>query len=306
MSLGSIRAKMQCMNRCIEKVLQQRFIIPLLLLSLSQLSACSQIISNARQAFAKDLSETIIQYDDPETIQKALPAYLVLISSMIKGDPDNADLLFSGAKLYSAYASVFVEPGDSQRALSKRAFEYASRGLCLEVASACQMSQLAFADFTQQLTRFETGQAGLLFVYGSAWTGLIQANSSDWNRIAQLPRVKAIMHRVIELDEAVEQGTAYLYLAVMETLLPPGLGGKPELAKKYFEKAEQLSAGNNLMVKVLYAEKYARLLFDRELHDRLLTEVINKPLGETGGSRLMNVLAKQKARALMNSANEYF
>ena len=47
-------------------------------------------------------------------------------------------------------------------------------------------------------------------------------------------------------------------MAVMESLLPPTLGGKPDLAKKHFERAIEISAGTNLMAKVLYAEKYAR------------------------------------------------
>ena len=29
------------------------------------------------------------------------------------------------------------------------------------------------------------------------------------------------------------------------------------------------------MAKVIYAEQYAKLVFDKELHDRLLTEVVN-------------------------------
>ena len=57
------------------------------------ITACGQLIANAKKEFAQDLSTTILGFNDPETIKKAVPAYLILISSMIKGDPDNPDLL---------------------------------------------------------------------------------------------------------------------------------------------------------------------------------------------------------------------
>ena len=52
------------------------------------------------------------------------------------------------------------------------------------------------------------------------------------------------------------------------------LGGKPDEGKGYFDKALELSGGKNQMVRVLYAQFYARLVFDQALHDRLLNEVL--------------------------------
>jgi len=59
------------------------------------------------------------------------------------------------------------------------------------------------------------------------------------------------------------------------------------------------------MARVLYAEKYARLLFDRELHDRLLEEVLAADVGE-GDEVLANTLAKQKAAELLADGDDYF
>ena len=98
---------------------------------------------------------------------------------------------------------------------------------------------------------------------------------------------------------------AHLYMAVMESLLPPTLGGKPELAKKHFDRAIELSNGENLMAKVLYAEKYARLLFDRELHDELLQQVIDADTGAQD-QILVNTLDRQKAAELLLDGDDYF
>jgi hypothetical protein len=56
---------------------------------------------------------------------------------------------------------------------------------------------------------------------------------------------------------------------------------------------------------VLYAQFYARLVFDRALHDRLLNEVLAAdPVAPR--LTLINTLAKVKAKALLESGKDYF
>jgi hypothetical protein len=59
------------------------------------------------------------------------------------------------------------------------------------------------------------------------------------------------------------------------------------------------------MAKVLYARQYARLVFDRPLHDRLLNEVVAAD-PEAPGLTLGNTLAQEQALLLLASADEYF
>ena len=269
------------------------------------LASCSSFISNAKKEFAQDLTATILEFDDPETIRKGVPAYLILISSMIKGDPDNPDLLESGAQLYGAYASSFTDSEASKKALANRAYSYASHAMCLRDKNFCDVKSITYFEFEKRLQAVKKVQAESLFIFVSSWAGVIEANSADWNAVAELPKVKAGIQCVLDTDETVSNGNAHLYMAVMESLLPPTLGGKPELAKKHFDRAIELSHGENLMVKVLYAEKYARLLFDRELHDKLLQEVIDADVGAKG-QVLINTLAKQKAAELLKDGDDYF
>ncbi len=277
----------------------------LLLTLVLSISACGQFISNAKQEFAEDLSATILSFDDPETIKKGVPAYLILVSSMIKGDPENVGLLESGAQLYGAYASGFTDSAESKKALANRAFDYSSRAMCIRDPRFCGVKQLSYFEFEKLLASIEKPQAGHLFVFVSSWAGVIEANSSDWNAVAELPKVKAGIQCVLDVDETVSNGNAHLYMAVMESLLPPTLGGKPELAKKHFDRAIEISKGHNLMAKVLYAEKYARMLFDRKLHDELLQQVIDADVGPQD-QILVNTLAKQRAAELLSDADDYF
>ena len=59
------------------------------------------------------------------------------------------------------------------------------------------------------------------------------------------------------------------------------------------------------MAKVMYARHYARLIFDRALHDRLLNEVLEADPDVTGYA-LANTLAQKQAKELLESADDYF
>jgi hypothetical protein len=277
----------------------------ILLLMVLSITACGRVITNAKIEFSQDLSATILEFDDPETIKKGVPAYLILISSMIKGDPDNPDLLESGAKLYGSYASGFSDSNESKKALSNRAFHYASRAMCLRNDGFCDVKSISYFEYERRLNTIAASQVEPLFIFVSSWAGVIEANSSDWNAVAELPKVKAGILRVIDIDETVNNGNAHLYMAVMESLLPPTLGGKPELAQKHFDRAIEISNGENQMARVLYAEKYARMMFDRELHDKLLKQVVEADSGPQD-QILINTLAKQRAAELLLGADDYF
>ena len=224
---------------------------------------------------------------------------------MIRGEPDNPDLLESGAQLYGAYASGFSEDDRSRLALANRAYDYASRAICIRQEQLCDVKSISYFEYERRLQVIHKEQAESLLIFVSSWAGQIEANSSDWNAVAELPKVKAGIQRVLDIDEQVSNGNAHLYMAVMESLLPPSLGGKPDIAKFHFEKAIEISDGTNLMAKVLYADKYARLLFDRELHDQLLQQVVDAEIG-ANNQRLANTLAKQRAEKLLIEADDYF
>ena len=277
----------------------------IVIFTLMTLSACGQMVSNAKKEFAEDLSATMLEQNDPETVKQAVPAYLILVSSMVKGDPDNVELLISASKLYGAYASVFVEDRNRQKRLSATSFDYAHHAFCVDKPAACNIRELSYYEFEQSLTQFNKEDVQVLFTLGSAWAGWLQANSADWNAVAELPRIKAIIQRVLELDPAFNNGDAYLYMAVMQSFLPPAMGGKPELARQNFEQAIKVSKGSNLMAKLLYAEKYARLVFDQELHDKLLKEVINSKI-ENDESKMINSIEQHKAELLLAQSDEYF
>ncbi len=251
------------------------------------------------------LGEAVLNQDDPATVQQGAPAYLLLIDGLIADDPANVGLLLAGARLYAAYAGAFIDEPERAQRLTARARGYAERALCADGEAACALPRLPYDELASRLTEFSKDRAELLYVYAVAWAGWIQARVADWNAIAELPKLKVTLEGVVRLDPGHDKGGAQLYLGVLESLLPPAAGGRPEVARGHFERALELSGGRNLMAKVLYAERYARAQLDRELHDRLLKEVLAAD-AQAPGLTLTNTLAKRRAAQLLASADQYF
>jgi hypothetical protein len=255
---------------------------------------------------ADSLANAVLNQADPLTVRDGMPAYLILIDGLIADAPQDADLLLAGARLYGAYTSAFVVDPARSKQMSAKALEYARRAVCVQLEHVC-VAMLQPADqYARVLGQLDDSDA-VPFLYGlaSAWAGWIQAHSGDWQAVSELPKVQATVEKVLALDENYDQGSAHLYMGVLLTLRPAALGGQPEQGRKHFERAVVLSDGRNLMAKVLCAKHYARLVFDRELHDQLLQEVLAAPVAAPGLT-LINTLAQQQARELLATSAEYF
>jgi hypothetical protein len=277
----------------------------LVVLAMSMQSGCASLASSATGKLSNNLSNAILNQDDTETVEAGMPSYLLLIDSLIEGDAQNESLLLAGSKLYGAYAAAFIREPERAKRLARKARDYSDRALCAHAAALCNVLEKPYDDFAAAIANLKVDEVPLLYTSGTAWAGWIQANSSDWNAIATLPKVKAMMTRVVELDESYSHGEGHLYLGVFATLLPPALGGKPEEGRVHFERAIQLSASRDLMAKVEYARRYARITYDRPLHDRLLQEVLDAD-AVAPGLTLSNMLAKRQAKELLASAESYF
>ncbi|MEW6487516.1 MAG: TRAP transporter TatT component family protein [Thermodesulfobacteriota bacterium] len=276
-----------------------------LLLPLPFLWGCAGLVSSATGRLAGNVSSAILNQDDAATVRDGAPAYLLMIDGLIEGEPESESLLLAGARLYGAYAAAFVDDPDRVRRLAGKARDYGLRALCLRRPELCAAAAAPFDDFVGRLA--DAGRADMPALYGfaAAWAGWVQANPDDWTAVADLPKVEAAMARVAALDEAYDRGGAHLYLGVLATLRPESLGGRPEEGRRHFERADALAQGRNLMAKVLFARHYARLVFDRELHDRLLGEVLDAE-PRVPGLTLSNVLAREQARELLAGAEDYF
>ncbi|GAB4279583.1 MAG: hypothetical protein Kow0092_35360 [Deferrisomatales bacterium] len=269
------------------------------------LCGCAALLSSATGRLAADFARGVLNQDDLETVRDGAPAYLLMIDGLVEGDPDDPELLLTGAKIYGAYASAFVDDPVRARRLALKAKEYALRAACARGSPLCEAADQPFEVFEAAAAAVPRRDVDVLYGLAAAWAGWIQASPGDYDALADLPKIEALMRQAVTLDETYDHGGAHLYLGVLAALRPPQLGGRPQEARAHFERVISLSAGRHLMAKVLYAQHYARLVFDRELHDRLLEEVLEAEPRQPGLT-LSNVLAQRKAAALLADSETYF
>jgi len=269
------------------------------------LSGCGSLITSATSGLADSLTNSILNSDDLATVEKGLPAYLLLLDGLIADDANNPGLLRAAASLNSAYAGLVSENTEQAQRLTVKAFDYAQQSTCAALKQGCGLKDKTFEQFKTSVDQFGLKHIDTLYTLGSSWASWIETHASDFNAIADISRVQYTIERVVKLDPNYESGTPYIYLGTLATLLPPALGGKPEIGRAYFEQAIARSSGTNLMAKSTFAQRYTRLMFDRELHDKLVEDVLTAD-ANVPGLTLINVIAQQQARALKESADDYF
>jgi len=251
------------------------------------------------------LSRAIMNQDDPDTVREGAPAYLLLVDSFVENDPDDISTLIAGAKLYAVYVGLFVESPERAVRMATKAQSYGQRALCLKNKRACGLADLPYDQFTAALGELRKKDVPALYTFAETWLVRVWAGDGDWSGLAELPKIEAVLERIVALDQSFENGNPQFYLGVLNSLRPVSLGGNPEKGRSYFEQSIALSGGKNLAVKVAYARSYARLVYNKQLHDRLLNDVLEAQ-PRIQGLTLTNVLAQREARVLLETADEYF
>lgn len=254
---------------------------------------------------ADSLSAAILNQSDPQLVREALPSYLLLLDSLVESDPENAATLAAAAQLYAAYGAAFVDDEERARTLTSRARDYGARALCAADNDACDLDRLDFDGYTLAVERIDEDAVEALYSYSLSTLAWIRANSDDFNALAALPKVEVALLQVMTLEPGDLAASTCMYLGILNTLRPASLGGKPATGRYWFERGIELSDGRDLGIKVEYARSYARLLYDRDLHDQLLNEVLAAEV-EQQDLTLFNQLARAQAQDLLDSADEYF
>jgi len=278
--------------------------LPLLVL-LALTGGCASLMSSAATGLAENLSDAILNQNDPETARAALPAYMVLLDGILESDPDNPDLLAAAATMYATYGAVFAENEIRASRLTTRARSYALRAMCSTWKDSCVWPELNYDNFVLSVQSVPAKHADILYSYGFASLAFLRAHESDWNSLAELPEIEALFNHYLDIAADQVTPSTHVYMGIMLTIMPPALGGKPEEAREHFEKAIELTDGRDLSAKVEFARGYAKVLYDRELHDSLLNEVMAAD-PEAHGLTLSNILAQEDAAIMLEEADDYF
>lgn len=255
-----------------------------------------------------NLSNAVLNSDDLATVRDGLPSYLLMVDALTLTYPNSNSLHLTSSSLHGSYAGVFI-PDDQvarKKKMSKKALDHAFTAFCLYDEAACDLQQVARDEFAQYIQQWDRSKdLPYLYALGTGWASYIQANSDDWLVVAQLGQAESVLKQLVSIEPDYEKGMAQLYLGVMNSILPPSLGGKPDVAQAYFEHALKAGDSENIIIYVYYAANYARLLFDQELHDDLLKQALSLD-PYVDGYTLQNIFAQNQAKELLASSNDYF
>ncbi|MFO1489426.1 MAG: TRAP transporter TatT component family protein [Kiritimatiellia bacterium] len=255
---------------------------------------------------ADNLAVSLQRQTDLQLVEDGVPALILLLDGLVLSAPDNSELRLAAADAYTSYAGAFTNPDDKARAaeLFGRAKTYA-----LDVLGRNKRFKAALndprADFDAVVKTFRKRDVPALYAAATAWTGWIISNSDSVAATADLPRAMALMQRVMDLDRGYRQGGADTFFGIYSCILPRGAGQDLPKAREHFESALRYAGPGHFFPQVTYAEFYARYAFDRELHDRLLNDVLTRT-DTPPDAGLMNAVARKRARALLAAADEWF
>lgn len=285
------------------------------------LGACSiqrLAINSIGDALAS--SGSVFQGDnDPVLIREALPFSLKLIESVLAEQPDHRGLLLAATRGYLLYTYAFVdfaaeeaslEDIDEARMLRERArnlylraHSYVSRALALDYPTVAE--QLATDPATAVAAiDGESGNDVTTLYWTAAALGLaISTSRNEPALLARLPEVEALLDRALVLDERWENGALHEFAMSLQRART---GPVDEAAiERHYRRAIELADGTRAAPHVTYAEVIAIPRQDREQFTALLEQALEVDVDKDPNQRLLNVIAQQRARWLLENIDEF-
>lgn len=310
------------------KSMKIRLILKILVCSVGILGYSLNIACTPKK-IASDLTSQIFRggapsfemEPDPEIGEMAGIPLLKVMEAFHYDNPHNKTYRVLLARSFANYAFGFLEWNmlqyqDSNPELYQKNFNRAKRFYAqgkhhgLEVLKRKGSFEKALnkdlGTFKKSLNSFGKGSVPELFWTAFNWGSTINLNKDSPLAIVELPKVEAMMRRVLELDENFYYASPHLFFGVFYGSRPKMFGGNPIKSKEHFEKALAAYERKFLLAQVTYAHIYAVQNQDRALFETLLNEVLNTDPAVLPEQRLGNEMAHLKARWLLDNAHKFF
>ncbi len=268
----------------------------------------SNLVVDSSKLAGANIAEAANQNSDFEMVRDGMPGGILQMDGFIKMAPDDKELLLSAAESNSGYAFLFVQDKNKPRAakIFKKAKEYAFRVLKQNPAfeDACDKSK---EEFVEALKTFGKEDVPALYLGMNSWLSYIGlANAEDPALLMNLPKVEAMMDRILELDETYKYGAVHAVIGTYHAAKPEIFGGKPKEAKKHFEKAFEISERKFLIWHLLFAKYYTVQVQDQDLFIETLEEAVEAPENLLPEQNFANEAARHKAKALLEKVDTLF
>ena len=295
--------------------LTRKILFPMLCMFISAgfLGGCASTIAkmsvDGMRPIMEDMRSATNRNSDIDLVRTAMPAMLVQMDGFIMVSPENRYLLTSAAEANLGYAFLFVEDVDKPRArqLYIKARDYALRNLSLNKTFKQALEQDDLQVFTDALKTIHKRDIAPLYFATNAWLSWINlAHTDNSEALNDLPRVEAMMDRVLVLDDTFYHGGIHALMGTNFVSRPEMFGGQSEQAKDHFNEAFEISESKYLLWHFLYAKYFAVWKNDKELFVATLNKILSAPDDLQPEEAFVNGAVKIKARDLLGHADDYF
>lgn len=241
--------------------------------------------------------------DDIELVSEVFPVILKLYEAMHIQDPKHRGLALMTGELYIMYANVFVETPamylsdnefDKKNAAFFRAKKLYKRGskaaiLALDLAYP-GIAEAVHSDNAEKidaaLANCRPYDCEALHWAGAGILAAFALDPLDSESLQDLAGGVAMLEKVCALNPEYSDGTVWEILAKFYVAAPDSLGGGLEKAQNAYNKAWELSKGNNPSIYVTYAVSFCIPKQDSSGFD----EAIKKALEINGDAQPDNTL----------------
>lgn len=284
----------------------RRFFLPALCALLGGLccTGCASITVSAAKPVIQNAVVCFESEPDPELAKQAVASQIKLLDALIHTSPSDDQLKTDSAKAFFAYAFLFVEDQDVQRA--KTLYK---RGLA-QALSALGWDEQTISGPSEQLISVleKTSRSKLkpLFWAGANWSGFINLSLDDPEALSQIANLKILLDKIISIDPGYYYATPYVLAATIEASQPRMLGGNHKKAQEYFGLASKENNHKLLLGDYFQAKTLAVAKQDKQSFLQLLENIQNTPADILPPQQLVNTVIKQKAKDLEKQAEDLF
>lgn len=260
---------------------------------------------------------------DLELVEKSIPANIKLLEVMLASDPENRKLLALLSRLYGSYAFGFIETQleaisakdeDDARipyikeSLNRnyvKAQQYALRAIlisnpkCEELLKIASKSKDCFASLGKS-------DVPAIYWYGFNVGSYINRNLSSVTALSKGHIVAAAMNRVNQLNEKYFHSGANLFLVAYYGSRSKMMGGDPDLAKKYYQRAKAITGDDYWLADVFYARYPVVQKQDSKTFVSLLSKIKSSALPQNSDQRftMYNQVAKERAKIYLSQRED--
>jgi hypothetical protein len=284
-------------------------------------TGCGAIKTAAIKSVADTLStgsgDVFTRDDDPQLVRDAAPFGLKTYEALLESIPEYVPLLTSTCGNFTQYAYAFVQadidglqPTDYEAitAHEERALKLylRARGYCmraLEERRAGTIRELRLSPETA--LRWATPKdVPLLYWSGASLGSAISLGLDRPDLVADIPVVRALMTRALELDEGFSGGAIRSAMITLDSRVE--WGGSASLARAHFDRAVTLSQGLDPGPYVALAMSVSKPERNRTEFVDLLEKALAIKPGDNPRNQLVVLIGQQRAKRLLERVDDHF